>query len=200
MTRARSSGRTPARVPTLVRSSATHTLADDVENLILTAPRPSTAPATPLNNTLTGNGGNNILNGSAGNDTMCRRYRATTLMWSTVGGDVVHRSGKRGTDLVQSRVTWTLAQRGREPDPDGHLGHQTAQCNTLDNVLTGNSANNTLSGGAGADSLIGGAGNEIPTWSNTWGDVVTRERRRRHQIPSSRSLTTMASPTNVEPT
>jgi len=160
----------PGEGTDLVRSSATHTLADDVENLILTGASAINGTGNALNNTLTGNGGNNILNGSTGNDTMAGGTGDDTYVVDSAG-DVVIEAASGGSDLVQSRVTWTLASEIENLTLTG-TSAINGTGNTLDNVLTGNSANNTLSGGAGADSLIGGAGNDTYVVDNV-GDVVT---------------------------
>ena len=53
-----------------VQSTGTHTLADNVENLILWSTLTSSGTGNALNNAITGNSGINILMGLGGNDTM----------------------------------------------------------------------------------------------------------------------------------
>jgi Ca2+-binding RTX toxin-like protein len=53
-----------------VRSSITHTLSDNVENLILTGTTAINGTGNALHNLLVGNDGNNTLSGGAGNDTL----------------------------------------------------------------------------------------------------------------------------------
>jgi hypothetical protein len=59
-----------------VQASVTHTLAVDVENLVLTGTAAINGTGNTLNNAITDNGANNIINGGAGADT---RTRATDL-------------------------------------------------------------------------------------------------------------------------
>lgn len=144
----------------LVRSSVTHSLGANVENLTLTGSSAINATGNALDNTLTGNAGVNVLTGGAGNDT----YVVGT-------GDSVVEAAGSGVDTVQSATTWTLAAEVENLTLTG-TSAASGTGNTLNNVLTGNSAANTLNGGAGADTLVGGLGNDTYVVDDAT-DVVT---------------------------
>jgi Ca2+-binding RTX toxin-like protein len=83
-------------------------------------------------------------------------------------GDQTIENASEGTDLVQSSVTFTLAENIENLTLTGSAAINGTG-NALDNVLTGNTGinsltggdgNDTLNGGTGADALTGGAGND----------------------------------------
>ncbi|MEG5067133.1 S8 family serine peptidase, partial [Microcoleus sp. B3-A4] len=181
----------------LVQSGITYTLAADVENLTLTGTALINGTGNPVANVITGNAANNTLNGLAGNDNLngvagndilngnegndrLNGGPGADQMTGELGndiyvvdnaGDVVSELAAQGTDLVQSRVTYTL---GAEVENltliDTALINGTG--NTLANVITGNAANNILTGGGGLDQIKGGLGNDIYVVNNA-GVVVT---------------------------
>ena len=143
-----------------VQSSATLTLAANVENLVLTGTAAINATGNALDNVLAGNSAANILTGGAGNDT----YVVGT-------GDTVTEAASAGTDTVLSAVTSTLGTNLENLTLTGTAA-VNATGNTQNNVITGNSAANTLNGGTGADTMLGGAGNDTYVVDNV-ADVVT---------------------------
>ncbi|HVY99180.1 MAG TPA: type I secretion C-terminal target domain-containing protein [Dongiaceae bacterium] len=161
---------------TVYSSSASYTLAANVENLFLTGTADLDGTGNTLFNTLTGNAGANVLNGGDGNDVLDGGAGADQLVGGAGGdtyyvddaNDVIVENANGGTDQVLSSVSYTLAANVENlvltgtADIDG-------TGNTLGNLLTGNAGSNTLDGkdgndtldgGAGADQLIGGAGND----------------------------------------
>ena len=70
----------------------------------------------------------------------------------------------RGTDLIQSSVTYTASNNVENLTLTGS-GNIDATGNALANTLTGNSGNNTLNGGAGNDTLTGGSGTDTAQFS-----------------------------------
>jgi VCBS repeat-containing protein len=161
-----------------VGSSVTHTLAANVENLILTGSALIDATGNSGNNFLTGNSGDNILSGLDGDDTLDGGAGDDTLDGgagadSLQGGfgndlyildetDLVFEATGAGRDSVVSTVTHALATNIENLSLTGTAA-VNGTGNALDNILTGNSANNVLAGGEGNDTLIGGNGTDSYT-------------------------------------
>ncbi|WP_349617383.1 calcium-binding protein [Azotobacter salinestris] len=144
-----------------VMASVSHTLADNVENLVLTGMADLSGTGNALDNTLTANAGINILAGGAGNDTYVVDDTA----------DVVVEHASEGIDTVQSSASYTLSDHVENLILTG-TANLDGTGNALDNVLSGNDGSNTLDGGIGADTMAGGAGNDIYIVDNA-GDSVT---------------------------
>lgn len=107
-------------------------------------------------NTLSGGLGNDTLNGGAGADTLVGGQGDDVYVVDNIGDVVIEQAGE-GTDLVQSSVSYTLAENVENLTLTGSAAINGTG-NALDNVLTGNGAANTLIGGAGNDTLDGGKG------------------------------------------
>lgn len=112
------------------------------------------------NDTLYGGGGkwNDHLDGGKGADSMTGGKGDDTYVVDNAGDTVVENASE-GTDLVQSKVTYTL---GANVENLTLIGNKSINGtgNGLDNTLTGNKAGNKLEGGAGADHVHGEAGND----------------------------------------
>ena len=158
------------------QSSVTLTLAAEVENLVLLGTGGLGGTGNGLDNSLTGNAGANGLFGLGGNDTLAGGDGNDTLDGGTgadsmIGGagndtyvvesalDVIVEVAAGGTDVVQSSVTYTLADEVETLTLTGTAAIDGTG-NSLDNVLTGNAAANLLSGLAGNDLLTGGDGTD----------------------------------------
>jgi Ca2+-binding RTX toxin-like protein len=159
-----------------VQSSVDYTLADNLENLVLTGDGGVNAFGNAANNILTGNTAANSLSGDAGNDTLDGGGGSDTLIGG-LGNDtyLVDDSGVvivevlgEGTDVVKSTVSYVLSDNIENLTLLGYSAVDGTG-NDLNNVLTGNASANTLAGGAGldtlngaggADTLIGGLGND----------------------------------------
>jgi len=179
-----------------VESKVSFTLAENVENLTLTADGSfgnvdATGTGNALDNVILGVvSGDNLLSGLDGNDSLNGRLGDDTLVGGNgndtyavnSGNDSVFESADEGIDLVQSKITYELGSNLEnlvllDGAVDG-LG------NELDNVLAGNAVNNqlfggngndSLEGGAGDDTLLGGDGNDVFVYAATVqgaGDVV----------------------------
>lgn len=132
-----------------VQSSMTYVLGADIENLTLTGTSAINGTGNSQDNVLAGNTGNNVLSGGAGNDT-----------YIVGSGDTVVENAGEGVDVVQASANFTL---GANVENLTLIGTSSINGigNSLDNVLTGNSAANTLSGGLGNDTYIVGTGDSV---------------------------------------
>ncbi|MFI3156939.1 MAG: S8 family serine peptidase, partial [Methylococcaceae bacterium] len=171
-----------------VQSSVTYTLTGNVENLTLTGTAAINGIGNALDNVLTGNNAASTLTGYVGNDWLDGEIGADTLLGG-IGDDiyvvdntldVVTENLNKGTDGVQSSVTYTLADNVENLTLTG-TSSINGTGNALDNVLIGNNTANTLTGdlgndllngGTGADALLGGLGDDTYVADNAL-DVVT---------------------------
>ena len=123
---------------------------------------------------LDGGNDNDVLTGGAGNDTLTGGLGADTMLGGAGNdiysvdnpGDIVNEAGGSGIDLVQSSISFSLANPARAIGAVENLTLTGAAAingtgNALANKITGNTGNNTLDGGLGNDTLLGGAGNDI---------------------------------------
>ncbi|WP_051412926.1 proprotein convertase P-domain-containing protein [Methylophilus sp. 5] len=141
-----------------VQSSVTFTLGTNVENLTLIGTAAINGTGNALDNVITGNSGNNTLNGGAGVDTLIGGDGNDTYVIDT-DTDTLVEFANRGTDLVQSGVSYTLGTNVENLTLTGTTAINGTG-NSLNNVLTGSSGNNILDGGEGNDTLNGGAGTD----------------------------------------
>ncbi|RZU02313.1 calcium-binding protein [Rivibacter subsaxonicus] len=150
-----------------VSSSATYTLAADVENLTLTGSSALKGTGNALDNLLSGNTGANSITGGAGNDTINGGSGNDTMLGGTgddtyfanVATDVVTEAVNEGIDTVNSSATLTLSANVENLTLTG-TSALNGTGNTLANVLIGNSGSNLLTGGDGNDTIDGGMGND----------------------------------------
>ena len=133
----------------LVFSSASFTLADNVEQLALTGNGNIDGTGNALRNRLTGNGGLNVLTGGAGGDAY--------VVQNT--GDRVVELANGGTDVVYSSANFSLSANV-EMLVLTTTGDIDGTGNGLANTITGNAGDNVLDGGRGNDKLNGGAGDD----------------------------------------
>ena len=132
-----------------VLASASHTLADQVENLVLTGGADLNGAGNALANDITGNVGDNWLDGRAGADTLRGGAGDDQYVVDDAGDQVLESDGE-GTDTVLSSVTFTLG---------AHV-ENLVLTGSADIDGTGNGLANTLRGNAGANRLAGGQGND----------------------------------------
>ena len=150
-----------------VDSSVTYALGAHLEDLTLTGANAIKGTGNGLVNRLTGNSAANILNGGGGADVMAGGGGDDIYHVGDSGDQVIEAEGE-GTDLVFSRISFTL---GRSVDNLRLRGHLQIDGigNNLANILTGNDGANQLhgmngsdllDGGLGADAMSGGLGND----------------------------------------
>ncbi|NEY91578.1 beta strand repeat-containing protein [Tabrizicola oligotrophica] len=166
-----------------VIASVAHTLADNVEVLILETASSSAdinGTGNALNNLIQGNeslsstGGRNYLSGLAGDDTLYGYNGQDTLdggtgndvMYGGTGGDtfivdsaddvVVELVGEGNTDTVQASISYTLTT----PVTTNYIENITLT-GTDNLTATGNGLDNTLIGNSGNNTLTGGAGDDV---------------------------------------
>ena len=131
------------------------------------------------NDRLTGNSGNNVLNGGLGNDTLAGGFGNDTYVIN-VAADIVTELAGQGSDLIQSAISYSLADTDSTGANGGNVENLTltgsaainGTGNNLNNILTGNSAANILIGNAGTDTLTGGGGNDQLT-GGPGADILT---------------------------
>lgn len=139
-----------------VKSSASYTLGNNLENLTLVGSADLNGSGNSANNRITGNNGDNILDGGAGADILIGGTGNDSYIIDNIR-DVIVENTDEGIDTAQSSVTWTLGANLENLTLTG-ASAINGSGNSLNNILLGNSANNTLNGGAGNDTLDGGAG------------------------------------------
>lgn len=151
-----------------VQSSASITLAANVEHLSLLGSGNLSGTGNTLDNLITGNSGANTLRGNAGNDTL-DGGSGNDSMFGGAGndsylvnttGDAVTELANEGIDSVTASISWTLRDQVEHLALSGSAA-LSGTGNGLNNRLSGNAGANTLSGLAGADTLDGGAGNDL---------------------------------------
>lgn len=151
----------------IVYSTASLTLAANIERLSLTGIEGLTGTGNAQDNRLYGNSGNNALSGLGGNDILDGGLGSDTLTGGSGDdiyyvdstGDATVESDGQGLDTVYSTANYTLGEYIEKlylSGGDGISGTGNAQ----DNRLYGNSGNNSLNGMAGNDSLDGGLGSD----------------------------------------
>lgn len=176
-----------------VKSSATYTLGDNIENLTLNGSTAINGTGNSANNTITGNSAANTLDGGAGADTLVGGDGNDTYVVDNIR-DVITEKLNEGIDQVQSAVTYTLADNIEKLTLTGTAAINGTG-NSLGNTITGNSASNLLDGGAGADTLIGGAGDDTYVVDNL-GDLVTENANEGMDLVQSLVIYTLSA--NVE--
>ena len=145
-----------------VVASVSWTLADGLENLVLTCTDAINGTGNAENNVLEGNSGANVLTGGAGDDT-----------YIVGGGDTVIELASQGMDQVLSSSTFVLGANVEYLTLTG-TDAISGTGNALDNWLSGNAGANVLDGGVGADWMVGYGGNDTYVVDNV-GDVVEEE-------------------------
>ncbi len=153
-----------------VRASVTHTLAANVENLILLeAGGAINGAGNTLDNTIAGNTASNTLNGGGGADTLIGGLGDDIYVADAL--DTLVENAGEGTDTVQAGITYTLGANVEKLTLTGSAAINGTG-NELDNTLTGNSAANVLAGGLGNDTYVIGATDTVSENAGEGTDTV----------------------------
>lgn len=142
----------------LVRSTATHRLAANVENLTLSGDQAINGVGNALNNTIAGNAAANALVGGGGNDLL---YGGAGDDWLDGGSGSDRLNGGAGIDILKGGAGSDVLIGGEGNDRLlGELGSDQLYGGDGVDVLDGGDGNDVLDGGSGNDRLVGGAGND----------------------------------------
>ena len=181
-----------------VQSSASITLATNVEKLTLTGTASINGTGNVLDNVITGNSGANELTGGEGTDTLIGGAGNDTYIVDTTT-DTITELANGGTDTVKSSVSFSLAAIANVENLtlDGGEDETYATGNALNNVITGDIYVNQLEGGDGIDTLIGGAGNDTYVVDTTTDTIIEKEGEGYDTVQSTVSFT-LAALANVE--
>jgi Ca2+-binding RTX toxin-like protein len=154
----------------LTTAGITYTLADNVENGIVTAAASVALNLTgnALNNRLTGNAAANTLTGGLGNDTLDGGAGADKLLGGegddtyvvTEAGDVVTELAGQGIDRVLTTLSSYTLTANTEMLIYAGSGAFSGSGNALGNFIAAGDGGSKLDGGAGDDWLYGGNGND----------------------------------------
>jgi serralysin len=153
-----------------VKSSVTHTLGTNVENLVLTGFALVNGTGNALNNDLTGNSLDNVLDGGIGNDTLTGGA-GTDILIGGLGNDtyrvdssfdsISETSTLAGEiDIVESSADYVLLDNIEKITLVATAGNISATGNNLANTMVGNASDNYLQGQSGNDTLTGGLGSD----------------------------------------
>jgi len=163
-----------------VQSSVSWTLAEHLENLLLTGTTGINGTGNSGNNIITGNNYDNILNGMGGTDTLIGGRGNDTYIIDSAGDIITEFGSSSDIDSVQSSVSWILGINLENLILTGSSAINGTG-NNRDNIIIGNSSNNVLDGGnGGTDRLTGLEGGDTfkftfrPTsFRNTTADHIT---------------------------
>jgi Ca2+-binding RTX toxin-like protein len=163
-----------------VQSTIAHTLADNLENLMLLGSAAINGTGNTANNILKGNAGANVLNGNGGTDTLIGGLGNDTYIVDSADDTITETGTSRDVDSVQASVSWLLGLNLENLTLTG-TSAINGTGNEKNNTIIGNSANNMLDGGnGGTDRLTGLGGADMfkfstrPTsFKNTAADQIT---------------------------
>lgn len=151
-----------------VRSSLTHTLAANVENLTLTGSAPINGFGNNLTNYIKGNQAANTIDGATGVDTL-EGLGGNDVYVVDDALDVVIEGGGAGTDTILSSVTYDMSVSAT-----GEVENLTLT-GTVNLDGYGNDEHNTITGNAGINTMDGRLGSDfyvVQSLTDVIADVV----------------------------
>ncbi|WP_181049731.1 Ig-like domain-containing protein [Marinobacter persicus] len=150
-----------------VQAEIDYTMADNVENLVLSGDGDLSGTGNTLDNVITGNTGDNVLDGAGGADVMAGGVgddvyivdnpEDAVLEQAGEGVDTVYASSDHSLDANVENLILTGAS---EINGNGNELDNSITGNASANILQGGDGDDWLNGGAGADNLYGGRGND----------------------------------------
>lgn len=171
-------------------------IASAYKNLNLTGFGPLNGYGNYHNNTIRGNDASNIIDGLAGADTMIGGLGNDTYFVDHAG-DAIIEVKEQGTDIVQSSITYALADNLENLTLLGS-GAINGTGNASNNILTGNTGDNVLNGNDGTDTLIGGRGNDTYLVNSTDDIIIEAGYTYTSEIDSVQSSISWVLGTNLE--
>ncbi len=135
-----------------VRASASFSLTQNVEKLVLTGKADISATGNGLGNVINGNTGDNVIKAGGGADTVVSGWGNDTVNSGTGNDKVV---AGRGNDKI-------IAGLGNDK-VNGDAGNDTVLSGWGNDIVDGGTGNDIIRGDAGNDVLTGGAGNDVLT-------------------------------------
>ncbi len=156
-----------------VLTTATTTLAAQVEALVLQGPTAINGTGNSIANRITGNEAANVLDGADGIDTLIGGL-GDDIYVVTAGDVVTEGTGGGLADRVRAAATYVLAAGVQVEVLETSLATATATIaltgNATSQAIIGNDGINVLTGGGGTDTLTGGLGND--TYIVEAGDMI----------------------------
>jgi len=152
-----------------VKTSFTHTLEANVENLYLIGTASVNATGNSEENNIYGNSGNNILDGGGGSDIMSGGLGNDTFIVDNNYVAVIEYNNE-GIDTVKASIGYRLNENFENLTLTGSNSNY-ATGNSLNNIIIGNSGNNTINGRDGNDTLTGGLGADKFVFDTAYGPI-----------------------------
>jgi Ca2+-binding RTX toxin-like protein len=150
-----------------VLTTATTTLAAQVEALVLQGPTAINGTGNSIANRITGNDAANVLDGADGIDTLIGGL-GDDIYLVTAGDVVTEGTGGGLADRVRAAATYVLAAGVQVEFLETQAATTTIALtgNATSQAIIGNAGANLLTGGGGTDTLAGGKA-PIPMWSKS---------------------------------